>query len=451
MSVEQLPINFHASAKQSMALEYLMDSTTNFVGYGGAAYGGKSYLLCYWVLIMALGYPDTAWGIGRRELSNLRRTTLVTLFKVFSEQNLKAGKHYNYNAQYNTITFFNNSVIFLLDTAYQPSDPLYTRFGGLELTGCAVDEANETDEGAINILFTRTGRRHNGKYNIGRKFLETFNPDKGHVYRRYYKPWKDGSMKETYRFIQAFPHDNPSPDAQDYVHGILNNSDKVTIERLIHGNFEYDDDPAKLMEYDKIVDIFTNKHVERGRRCITADIARLGGDRIVIIEWDGFRGKVRAAQRQSLDVTGQMIEESRYRMKIGVSDVLVDEDGMGGGIVDFLKYKGFQNNGTPLPSPNNPVYKQNYDNLKSQCSYGMADLVNKNLVYLECEEWMKPLIIEEMEQVKQKAVDNDLKKGVVPKEKVKEVLGRSPDFWDTVMMRYWFELKPKFVMTAVAV
>lgn len=445
----KLEITFHPSIKQERALDLLMNhDDVNFVGYGGAAYGGKSYLLAYWLTIMAIAYSDTAWGLGRKELSVLRKTTLITLFKVFDEQKLKAGRDYNYNAQSNIITFCNKSVIFLLDTAYQPSDPLYTRFGGLELTGCAVDESAETDEGAINILFTRTGRRNNDKYKLGRKFLETFNPDKGHVYRRYYKPWKAEQLSDTYRFIQAFPQDNPSPDADEYVQGILRNSDKTTIERLIYGNFEYDDDPAALMIYDKILDVFTNSHVERGRKCITSDIARLGGDRIVIIEWDGFRGKVRAAERQSLDKTGVMLEDSRYRLKCGVSDVLVDEDGVGGGIVDFLKYKGFVNNATPLPSPNNPMYKQNFDSLKSQCSYGIADMVNNNQIYLECEEWMKPLIIEEMEQVKQKAVDNDLKKGVVPKDKVKEKLQRSPDFWDAIMMRYWFELKPKFVVTA---
>lgn len=450
-STNEIDLYFKPSKKQFTAWKLLFDDTTNFIGYGGAAYGGKSYLLCYWITTMCICYPGTAWGLGRKELSVLRKTTMLTLFKVFDECKLKPQLHYTFNAQSNVITFYNKSVIFLLDTAYQPSDPLYTRFGGLELTGCAVDESAETDEGAINILWTRTGRMKNGEYGIGRKFLETFNPDKGHVYRRYYKPFKDGTLKDTYAFIQAFPSDNPSPDAADYVQGILNNSDRITIERLINGNFEYDDDPAALMSYDKILDVFSNTHVKGGKRCITSDIARLGGDRIVVIEWDGLRGKVKTAQRQGLDVTGQMIEQSRYSIGCGVSDVLVDEDGMGGGIVDFLKYKGFVNNSSPLLSPKNPTYKQNFDNLKSQCSYGMANLVNQNLLYLECEAWMKPLIIEEMETVKQKAVDNDLKKGVVPKEKVKEVLGRSPDFWDAIMMRYWFELKPTFVSVATAV
>ena len=39
----------------------------------------------------------------------------------------------------------------------------------------------------------------------------------------------------------------------------------------------------------------------------------------------------------------------------------------------------------------------------------------------------------------------------LPKDKIKEAIGRSPDFWDTILMREWFELKPTFVLTATKV
>jgi hypothetical protein len=91
----------------------------------------------------------------------------------------------------------------------------------------------------------------------------------------------------------------------------------------------------------------------------------------------------------------------------------------------------------------NPI-KENYDNLKSQCYFRMAERINRNELYLECDsEEVKQWIIEELEQVKQKALDSDLKKGVVPKDKVKELIGRSPDFSDAIMQREYFELKPK--------
>ena len=49
----------------------------------------------------------------------------------------------------------------------------------------------------------------------------------------------------------------------------------------------------------------------------------------------------------------------------------------------------------------------------------------------------------ELEQVKQYNMDKDGKRTVLPKDKVKDILGRSPDFADTLMMREWFELKPQ--------
>lgn len=38
-------------------------------------------------------------------------------------------------------------------------------------------------------------------------------------------------------------------------------------------------------------------------------------------------------------------------------------------------------------------------------------------------------------------MDKDGKKQVIPKDKVKELLGRSPDYSDMLMMRCWFELR----------
>lgn len=447
-----IEIQFKPSYKQGQAFEYLTDHTTNFVGYGGSGFSGKSYLECYWLTIMSVGYPGTGWFLARSTLTVLKDTVLKTLFKVFAECNILPDRDYKLNSQTNVITFTNGSEIFLLDLAYAPSDSLYTWLGGYEFTGGAVDESGECHETAIEILSTRIGRRLNDKYNLTAKILETFNPLKNHVYRRYYKPSVKGNLKPEFKFVKALPTDNPSPEVGPYIARILATGNKTTIERLIRGNFEYDDDPAALIIFDKITDVFSNKHVPSGRKCMTNDLARLGGDNIVSIEWDGFRGYVTATSKQTLDVTGDQIEHKRVRVGIGKSDVLCDEDGLGGGVVDYQHYKGFVNNSRPMPNPENSQDPENYDNLKSQCSFRMAQRVNNNGLYLVCaEKWMEAFIVEEMEQVKQKAMDTDQKKGVVPKKMMKEILGRSPDFWDTIMMREWFELKPMFVVAVDAV
>ena len=71
-------IKFTPSLKQHIAWQYLTDNETTEIGYGGAAGGGKSYLMCYWLTIMCLQYPKTRYGFARKELKTLKRTTLMT-------------------------------------------------------------------------------------------------------------------------------------------------------------------------------------------------------------------------------------------------------------------------------------------------------------------------------------------------------------------------------------
>lgn len=436
-------INFKPSIKQFKAWEYLTDNETTSIGYGGSAFSGKSYLLCYFLTTMCIAYPDTGWGLGRKELTVLKKTTLLTLFKVFDECGINAT-HFNYNQQLNIISFYNKSQIFLIDTAWQPTDPLYTRFGGLELTGAAIDESAETQHSAIDVLSTRLGRRNNQKYNIKAKLLETFNPAKNHVYTRFYKPYKDNKEKKGTVFIPALPSDNPSPEVPEYINRILESGSTVTIERLIHGNFEYDDDPSSLITYDKIIDCFTNSFIQPGDKYITADIARFGNDSTVIAVWYGLKAELFQYKKKSIQETADIIKQLQVKYSIPNSQTIADEDGVGGGVVDILKCKGFVNNSRPLINPIT-MKDENYSNLKSQCYYKLAELINASKVYINCENiTIKEQIIQELEQIKQFNMDKDGKKQIMPKDKVKEVIGRSPDFSDTLMMRMYFEYAPKF-------
>lgn len=435
-----IQVNFKPSIKQFQAWEYLSDKTTNYVGYGGAAFSGKSYLLCYWLTTMCMAYPGTGWGLGRKQLTVLKKTTLITLFKVFAECNIENGKDFTYNQQNNTITLYNGSVIFLIDTMSLPSDPLFTRFGGLELTGAAVDESAETDYKAIEVLSTRLGRRLNDKYGLTAKMLETFNPAKNHVYNRYYKPYQDGKQKDGIVFVPALPSDNPSPEVPAYIARILATGSKITIERLIHGNFEYDDDPAALMSFNKIQDIFSNSFVLTGEKFISADIARFGSDNTVIGVWNGFiLEHLITIDKNKVTEAADKIKQLCQTYSVPLSNVIVDDDGVGGGVVDILGCSGFVNNSSPLPNPETKE-PENYNNLKSQCYFKLAELVNSNQLWIRDEQY-KDIIIQELEQVKQKDMDKDGKKMVVPKDKVKELLGRSPDYSDMLMMRCWFELR----------
>lgn len=445
----RLLFDTHGNEKQKDCCRAWMDNNITDIYYGGAKGGAKSFTGISLIFGDALTYPDTRYFIARKKLNDLRKFTIPSISKVFNNWKIKQSDYVKFNGQDNLFQCFNGSKILFLEAAYMPSDVLFERFGSMEFTRGFIEEAGEFELAAKNNLAASIGRWKNDEYGLTRKLLQTGNPSKNYTYRDYYIPFREGKLKPHQIFIQAFIQDNKMID-KGYIEQLEQTLSKNEKERLLYGNWEYDDDPASLISYDKILDIFTNTHVAHGKKYITADIARLGGDKIVVIEWDGWRGKVKHYQKQTLDITGSIIEDLRYKLQIGNSDVLIDEDGVGGGIVDFLKFRGFVNNAAPLPSPNGPVddhnnpIRENYDNLKSQCYFRLAERINRNELYLECEnEQVKQWIIEELEQVKQKSMDSDLKKGIVPKDKVKELIGRSPDFSDTIMMREHFELKPK--------
>lgn len=441
-------IKFSPSPKQAEAYELLTDKTHTQIGYGGAASGGKSYLGAFWVTANCLAYAGTGWLLGRRDLVNLRRTTLLTLFKLWAEQDIPKD-WYTYNQQNNIITFQNGSQIFLFDLARQPSDPLYTRLGGLELTGAFIDEANEVEESAINIIVTRLGRRKNQEYGLTPKLLECFNPDKGHIYQRYYKPWKEGELPPYRSFIKALPTDNPYT-TPEYINQ-LKSADKITRERLLLGNFEYDDDPGTLVRYDSIIDLFTNTVDSSDQRYITADVARFGSDKTVILVWEGLRVfHVEVHSGLSTDSVARAIAQLAQIERVPYSHIVIDETGVGGGVVDLLRgTKGFIAGAKPLANPftHKP---EAFQNLKTQCTYKMAQLITDHKVAIRCEnekgedllsQELKQQLVEEIEQWKARDMDKDGKMKVRAKEEIKEVLGRSPDFADALMMRAFFEYR----------
>lgn len=418
--------------KQKLALAKLNDDFTKVVVYGGGAGGGKSFLGCFWLLTMCIAYPNTRWYIGREELKRIRQSTLISWSKVCS---LLKFADYNINGQDNFIRLGNGSQIDLLDLQYQPRDPLYERFGSLEYTGGWIEEGSETNFGAFDVLKTRTGRHLNKELNLLSKTLITCNPKKCWIHTEFYKPYKNNELPLEHCFIPSLVTDNPFI-AQDYIDNLKSTKDKAKKERLLYGNWDYEDNPAQLIDYESMLDYFANYHVKRtGKYYITADIARKGRDKTIVRLWDGLVCIKRKEMKVSkVTESAELIKDLAIEYKVPMSSVIVDEDGVGGGVMDILSCNGFVNNSRAL-------FGENYVNLKSQCSFGMANLITAKEVSEVCNDTnVKKAVIEEMEQVKQANIDDDGKVAIISKEKIKEILGRSPDEWDSIMMRFWFEL-----------
>lgn len=380
--------------------------------------------------------------MGRSKLKSLKETTLNTFFQITSDLKIS---DYKYNSQSGIISWENGSEILLKDLFTYPSDPNFDSLGSLEITGAFIDECNQIDYKAWQIVKSRIRYRLN-QYNKTPKLLGTCNPSKNWVYRQFYKPYSTNQLKPNRKFIQSLPTDNPHLPSS-YIES-LRELDTNSRERLLNGNWEYDDDPTRLCDYDDILSIFTNDHIERGKRYITADIARLGSDKAIVLVWEGWNVIDYAVYDISKTTEIQNCIET-FRMKYGVPrhHCIADQDGVGGGVVDNCGIVGFTNNGKPLKEELGDRKTQpNYRNLQVQCGYFLARQINKHQLHIECDisDTYKEEITEELEQLKSYNSEKDAQKVyLLPKDKIKENIGRSPDWRDVLLMRSYFELKPE--------
>ena len=439
--------------KQTIALDYLEDDTTEEVLFGGAAGPGKSSLGCYWQLKRRIKFPGTRGFIGRAKMITLRETTLKTFFEVATDKKfgleLKRGKHFELTTPQdkenpNCIEFYNGSLIFLRDLFLYPSDADFDELGSLEITDAYIDECSQVVSKAKDILKVRIRYRleENG---LIPKILYTTNPTKNWAYSEFFKPSERGELLKRRKFVQAFAWDNPDYPKSS-LESLKNMPEGPEKERLYRGNWDYSDDPSVLCEFDAIMDMFTNDHVERtGKKRISSDLAMQGRDKFIVAAWDGLvcrfvvdKGKSDGKSIET-DVKQVMTSEG-----VSHSHTIVDSDGMGAYLESYLKgIKEFHGGAQAM-------HKKEFANLKAECGYKLAEKVNKREIKIICSPIQKEQIIKEMGVLKAKNVDSDeSRKRLIGKDDMKEQLnGKSPDYLDTLIMGMYFQLSEFIVAVA---
>lgn len=430
----EITFNVHGNLKQLECVESWLDDRISDIAYGGSKGSGKSYLGCALIFGDAFIYPETHYFIARKKLNDLRKFTIPTIHEVFQDWGVTES-HYKFNGQDSYFKLNNGSRVYLIDAPYLPSDPLYMRFGSMQMTRGWIEEAGEFEEDAKNNLAASIGRWKNDEYGLSPKLLQTCNPAKNYLYRDYYKKHKDGTLEPWKKFIQALPDDNKMLDS-GYLESLKRSLNQNQRERLLKGNWEYDDDPNVLCDYDDILSIFTNDHVNGGSKYITADIARLGSDKAIIGVWEGFELiEVYVYEISRTTEIQNTIQALRTKHQIPKKNAIADEDGVGGGVIDNCGITGFLNGSKALS-------EENYMNLQTQCCYKLAEKINEHGIYISADLTgnQKDEIVEELEQLKSYDLDKGGKLRILPKSKIKENIGRSPDWRDMLMMRMYFEI-----------
>lgn len=427
--------------KQQEAWEYLLDEKHTYVVFGGAAGSGKSWLGCEWLLVMALKYPGSRWFIGREELKKIMNSVFITWSKVCSFHKINQDS-WKVNGQYNYIELANGSRIDLLDLKLLPTDPMFERFGSMEYTGGWLEEAGEIHANAFEILKSRIGRHMADQ--CPPKVLITCNPKKNWLYYDFYIPWKENKLPENSIFIPANFKDNPYT-AEIYGKQLANLKDHIMRQRLEFGNWDYDDDNTNLLSYDEITSLFTNKGAI-GDKYMTVDPAFSGKDEAIIMLWNGYVVyKIISIPKTDHGTLLQLIELYAKTDNIPKRNIVADSAGEGGYLPQMLKgIRGFLGGSSPL-GDKEARYKELerpfFQNLRTQCIYEMAHLIKLGKVQMNTEDQnVKTKLIQELQQWRVKAIDDDKKLAIISKDEIRSTIGRSTDYSDALYMRTFFDL-----------
>jgi hypothetical protein len=120
---------------------------------------------------------------------------------------------------------------------------------------------------------------------------------------------------------------------------------------------------------------------------------------------------------------------------VKLANVIADEDGVGGGVCDFLRCRGFVN-GSRASKPDK------FMNLKVECYFKLAEYVEYNKVLLL--QSHKDILVKELDMIRRRRPEQDGRLAIIGKEEIQRIHGVSPDYADMVMMRMYFELYPNY-------
>ncbi|WP_158559110.1 terminase large subunit domain-containing protein [Deminuibacter soli] len=275
-----------------------------------------------------------------------------------------------------------------------------------------------------------------------------------------------GSIYENKKLIEKNP---------EYL-GNLMALDEVEKIRLLGGNWKIKIDPNCLFNAKALTDMFSNVYPSNtNQRYITCDAARFGQDLETIWIWYGWKVvKLIILSKSDAQETVDVIEKERERYAIPKGKVIVDQDGVGGGVVKLGGYIGFSGDAPPLEdagtrNDRGEMVKENYKNRKTQFYYRYAEKVNNDEVsmalstdnvYIDGYPGLKiklkgrmydvrDLIKQDHRAIRSTKQDEYGKKQINPKSEQKTLLrGRSPDFSDGSMLRVHFDFNTGNIRTA---
>lgn len=167
-------------------------------------------------------------------------------------------------------------------------------------------------------------------------------------------------------------------------------------------------------------------------RVIACDVARFGSDETVIAVREAQRVRIRQhyVGNPTTETTGHMIriarevQEENPHAKVRM---VVDDAGVGGGVTDQLREKGFKV--TAFNGAEEAIEDDQYPNARSESWFRLSEQVED--IDLDGDEQLAADLL-----APKYKLDSNGRRVVEPKDKTKKRLGRSPDRADAVLLAF---------------
>lgn len=497
------------SEKQALAFELFADPQIVDFDFGGGAGGGKTITVTEWAVLQCRQYAGIRIGIGRNEISNLRRTTIQTLlYESHPLLNVRESDYKYHDLINPRVDYRNGSQIIFVDLAYAPRDPNYDRLGSLNLTHTIIEEQGEVRKQAKDVFSSRKNRYLNKKYNITGKHIGTQNPATNWTRQEYYDPYAklgagdyriwpivndagepvyvympDGRKVQALRcFIKSLATDNPFL-SKNYIEE-LKSKPLAERKRLLEGNWDYYHDASTMFKRSQFV---RRKQLKKGVAVNYAGCdPSLGGDKCVFTwlqgrDWktpDGEEHSHRHVKEQvAIDIPAGIKDVGSYiaerfikfcaERKIGYQNAGVDVIGIGQTVLDSCNRLGFliqpyragsttgvrtlddKRNEARIDAEQqgNNKGQRLFDNIRSQNFYDMAAASND--ATLTYDELMDAEVYDALAtELEAHGYDTSGKVIVVDKkDKIKDRIGHSPDYADSLQSAWWVSKKVHYSIT----
>ena len=280
------------------------------------------------------------------------------------------------------------------------------------------------------------------------------NPWRNFTYTEFYHPYSKWLLKTdpnlmNRAFIPAIATDNPFVD-KAYVDRLKRLPEtSVRKQRLLYGNFEYNDDDSYWFSSQTTMTAFSwlvgykTSHI----RYAVIDVARKGKDstEIWLFEWMHMYKIVTIKKWLLTEQSKQIIKILKDNNIDQSENTIADEVWVGWGLVDLLGCKWFIGNASPIQkkvASKVPYLRQNFANLRSQAFWYLAEYCRRWYLRITCTKEEQEEIQNQLSLMREVDMDKDSKVKLEDKSVIiRELKWKSPDKADMLSMRMRWVIK----------